>query len=232
MELLEDVYVDELIDAFDAPEVKPAAPTGLSDESHRQHRRAPFRQRTQSALELRTTRPNPLPSLYPVFGESRALKTLPDAAVGAATVPCEPHQPREATSLLERQVPLSRQTFCDSQVVTDGALQRARQQIEREMRMYKARLDHVAKALAGETAHQIRARKQREEEQLARRGKRCEAVETRLLHQLNRLEERKQRRTRTCLTGRHRVSRSLSPGTVCTSRAEHGESGAKETERL
>uniref|UniRef100_M4BAF7 Uncharacterized protein n=1 Tax=Hyaloperonospora arabidopsidis (strain Emoy2) TaxID=559515 RepID=M4BAF7_HYAAE len=232
MELLEDVYVNELIDAFDAPEAEYAAPSTELSGTHRQHRNACVRHSTpSSAQELCTEQQTTLTTLSPAFDYSCTLETPPGAPVRAARASSEAHQQQETMRSQEFNVPLSSQMSRGETSMTDTELQRERQQIEREMRMYQARFDHVVKALAGGTSHQIQARKQRGEEQSERREKRVEAVETRLLHQLECLEGREQRRTRVYHKRQYRASRSSSPGTA-KSHKEHEESIAKESEKL
>ncbi|EEY68420.1 uncharacterized protein PITG_04876 [Phytophthora infestans T30-4] len=91
--------------------------------------------------------------------------------------------------------------------MSEEELLRKQQQIERDMRVYQERFDHVAKALAGETPHQIEERKKREAERQERQEKRYEAMETRLQHQIERFEEREERRARV-QARHHRASRS------------------------
>lgn len=100
------------------------------------------------------------------------------------------------------------------ELMSEEELQRKRQQIEREMRMYQERFDHVAQVLAGETPHQIQGRKKREEERVQRQERRYEAMETRLQHHVERLEEREERRAR-IQARHHRTSRSPSPSGSC-----------------
>lgn len=78
------------------------------------------------------------------------------------------------------------------------------------MREYQERFNYVAKALAGETPHQIEERKKREEERLGRLETRAAATEMRLQHQVERLQRREERKARNCAR-HHRASRSLSP---------------------
>uniref|UniRef100_A0AAV1UTT0 Uncharacterized protein n=1 Tax=Peronospora matthiolae TaxID=2874970 RepID=A0AAV1UTT0_9STRA len=232
MELLEDVYVNELIDAFDAPEAEHAAPSTELSGAHRKHRSACVRQSTSSsAQELCTEQHTTLTTLYPAFDTSRTLETPPGAPVRAARASAVAHEQQKTMRSQEFNVPLCSQLSRGETLMTDSELQRERQQMEREMRVYQARFDHVAKALAGGTSHQIQARKQREEEQSERRAKRVEAVETRLLHQLECLGGREQRRTRVWHRRQHRASRSSSPGTA-ESHKEHEESTAKESKKL
>ncbi|ETP36648.1 hypothetical protein F442_15505 [Phytophthora nicotianae P10297] len=194
MELPEDAYEDELIDAFDAPESEAPTPTKPPATS------PPF----NSVNIGQPIRPKVQESLYPTFNDTLKESEAPIV------------QPSKANSVGIKEIqqhsvpPPLVQVYREEELMSEEELQRKQQQIERDMRVYQKRFDHVAKALAGETAHQIQERKKREVERLERQEKRHEAMETRLQHQIERLEEREERRAR-IQARHHRTSRSPSP---------------------
>ncbi|KAG7381942.1 hypothetical protein PHYPSEUDO_005469 [Phytophthora pseudosyringae] len=193
MGLPEDVYEDELIDAFDAPDPEPEAPAptkapATSPQRNSANLGQPTRPKVQE-FHAKTT-------LYPAFDDAEAsvAPAMPSPAVTSRK------------EVQQQDVPVGR----EQEFMSDQELQRSQQQIEREVRVYQERFDRVAQALAGETPHQIQERKKREEERLERQEKRHEAVETRVQHQIERLEEREERRAR-IQARHHRASRSPSP---------------------
>ncbi|KAL3660093.1 hypothetical protein V7S43_015014 [Phytophthora oleae] len=196
MELSEDVYEDELIDAFDAPESEVLAPLKAPTAS-------------PPCKSLLPTRPVPefppkknIPGLYPTFEDT-------SAATVARGVPLTTVTQRENVKRNEQREDVPVKVYDREELMSEEELQRKQQQIEHEMRVYQERFDHVAQALAGETPHQIQERKRHEEERLQRQEKRYEAMETRLQHQVKRLEEREERRAR-IQARHHRASRSPS----------------------
>jgi hypothetical protein len=199
MELPEEVYEEELIDAFDAPQMEAPAPSASSLYEH-----SNLGQSTRPRVQaVRTT-------LYPTFDAAPPAREAPAVAALAALKLPEPHS-----------VPPTSQAHRQDELMSGQELQRRRQQIEHEMRVYQERFDHVAQALAGDTPHQLEERKKREEERLERQEKRHEATATRLEHQVERLEEREERRAR-ILARHHRASRSPSPGSGCDEEVGRG----------
>ncbi|KAL4095226.1 hypothetical protein PRIC1_008603 [Phytophthora ramorum] len=222
MELPEDVYEDELIDAFDAPQVEGLAPTKTPSSSPHRTSLSSERPMRPSVQEFQTT------GLYPTFDEA------PKVSEAAATESRTKHN-RQDDKLEVKGV---QQYVAPSPVhgeewMSAEELQRQRQQIEGQMKVYQKRFDHVAQALAGETPHQIEERKKREEERLERQEKRYEAVETRLQHQIERREDREERRAR-IQARHHRASRSPSPSNDCEQMNEDelagGSTGVQKTE--
>ncbi|KAI9994854.1 hypothetical protein PInf_011692 [Phytophthora infestans] len=139
--------------------------------------------------------------LYPTFNDTA------EAAVAHVVQPFKTPQQHDKAVIEEKQqqrgIPPLVQVYREEESIKQ-------QQIERDMRVYQERFDHVAKALAGETPHQIEERKKREVERQERQEKRYEAMETRLQHQIERFEEREERRARV-QARHHRASRSPSP---------------------
>ncbi|KAF1793219.1 hypothetical protein GQ600_14901 [Phytophthora cactorum] len=215
MELPEDVYEDELIDAFDAPEpdalasTKPPTP---SPQLKSLNLGQPMRPKVQ---EFR---------MYPTFDDTA--KT-PEASIVQSSKVTQQHDKVSINEVQQQDAsPSLAQVYREEELMLEEELQRKQQQIEREMCMYKERFDHVAQALAGETPHQIEERKKREVERLERQGKRYEAVETRLQHQIERLEEREERRAR-IQARHHRASRSPSPSSAYEGRDDSAEDNGR-----
>ncbi|KAE8883439.1 hypothetical protein PF005_g111 [Phytophthora fragariae] len=205
MELLEDAYEDELIDAFDAPEPEALAPTKRPSPSPLptgQNLGQPTRPRVQE-FQAKTT-------LYPTFDDTDKTLPAPPVVETAPSETVEQLDSSETTGALHDEPPLPAEVYHEDDLMSTEELQRRRLKVEREMQVYQERFDRVAQALAGETPHQIEERRKREEERLERQEKRHEAVETRLQHQIERLEEREERRAR-IQARHHRASRSPSP---------------------
>ncbi|CEG49538.1 uncharacterized protein PHALS_07296 [Plasmopara halstedii] len=94
-------------------------------------------------------------------------------------------------------------------LMTEEEMQRNRERIDRDVRTYQQRFDHVAQALARETPHQLQERRMRKEERLKKQEQRYEDMRRRLQRDVDRLEEREKRQAR--IMRRHHVSRSTSP---------------------
>lgn len=189
MELSEDVY-EELIDTFDAEPEAPV-PTKVPTTSPP----------CNNSLPRRSVPPKKdIPVHYPTFEDfPESINPVPSTTTSEALK-------------MKKDVPV--QVYDREELMSEEELLRKRQQIEREMRMYQERFDHVAQVLAGETPHQIQGRKKREEERVQRQERRYEAMETRLQHHVERLEEREERRAR-IQARHHRTSRSPSPSGSC-----------------
>lgn len=212
MELPEEDYEDELIDAFDASEPGVLASTELPNPSP-QHRNANLGQARSNVQKFHTKTTN-IPALYPTFEDTPKTPEAPVVTAMTLSKLTHQHEKMNMAEVQQHDALPPAQEYSEEQLMSEVELQRRRQQIEREMRVYQEQFDHVAQALAGETPHQIQERKKREEERLGRQEKRYEEMETRLQHQIERLEEREERRAR-IQARHHRGSRSPSPSSCC-----------------
>ncbi|EGZ05106.1 hypothetical protein PHYSODRAFT_342699 [Phytophthora sojae] len=212
MELLEDEYEDELIDAFDAPEPQVLTPSKRPAPAPLPTRHNPGQPRRPNVQEFQNKT-----ALYPTFDDKTPAPAVPEMVPSRTAQQYDTSKTMEAEHVLQYEPPPPAQMYQDDEFMSTEELQRRRQKIEREMKVYQERFDRVAQALAGETPHQIEERRKREEERLERQEKRHEAMETRLQHQIERLEEREERRAR-IQARHHRASRSSSP----SSRVDEG----------
>ncbi|KAG6618307.1 Glutamine--fructose-6-phosphate aminotransferase [Phytophthora cinnamomi] len=211
MEFLEDVYEDELIDAFDAPKPEAPSPTKGPATSPLSSSRNPGQPTRTSAQEFQSKTVLKT-ALYPTFDDTVRAPPAPGVVTEPPSKPAQQLHTREmgVEGVLQLEQPLHAQVYREDELMSTEELRRRRHEIEHEMQGYQERFDRVAQALAGETPHQIEGRKKREEERLERQEKRHEAMETRLQHQIERLEEREERRAR-IQARHHRASRSPSP---------------------
>ncbi|CAH0473977.1 unnamed protein product [Peronospora belbahrii] len=204
MNLSEDVDENELIDAFDALEPNVPVSTKSSFNTSTQQKNAFDRQPTRSngqECHMKTK----IPVVYPTFNDSN--QEVPVVTASTSSQPKQHQMIHLKEQKCDTSLPAQRQR--EEQVMTELDLERKRQRVEREMRIYQERFDYIAQALAGKTPHQIQERKKREEERLQRQERRHEVVKTRLQHQLKDVKEKEEHRAR--LETRHRQSsRSLS----------------------
>ncbi|POM59225.1 hypothetical protein PHPALM_32078 [Phytophthora palmivora] len=125
MELPEEVYEDELIDAFDAPEPEGPAPTKplitspqQKSANHGQPMRPKFHQTTD------------IPVLYPTF----------DDAVNVPEAPPPSKMPQQHEQIKTKelqQVGAPVQVYRDGEMMSEEELERNRRRIEREMCVYR-----------------------------------------------------------------------------------------------
>lgn len=94
--------------------------------------------------------------------------------------------------------------------MTDEEFEAQRRSIERELMASETRMDHLAHALMGDTTHQLKERGRREHERAEREERRHFALEQRVLHQLERAQEREERRIKIARSA-SQASRSPSP---------------------
>lgn len=144
MELLEDEYEDELIDAFDAPEPQVLTPSKRPAPAPLPTRHNPGQPRRPNVQEFQNKT-----ALYPTFDDKTPAPAVPEMVPSRTAQQYDTSKTMEAEHVLQYEPPPPAQMYQDDEFMSTEELQRRRQKIEREMKVYQERFDRVAQALAG-----------------------------------------------------------------------------------